>query len=86
MQMLEIRAQENGAHRNQTYHNSLPDGWALIPEGMALENFPFGAVEVKNINGIVTVSKWTPGEVPATEPEDAADADAVLNVLLGVDE
>lgn len=86
MQMLEIKALENGAHNNQTWHGFLPDGWALIPDGMELENFPFGEVDVKRVDGVMMVSKWTPGEIPETEEHTEASADDVLNVLLGVDE
>lgn len=68
MQMLEIKALDNGAHRNQTYHGVLPDGWAVIPDGMELENFPFGEVEAEEINGVMTVTKWTPGTRPEPEP------------------
>lgn len=86
MQMIEIKALENGAHNNQTWHGFLPDGWALIPDGMEMENFPFGEVEVKNRGGVMMVSKWTPGEIPEIEEHTEASADDVLNVLLGVDE
>lgn len=86
MQMLEIKALENGAHNNQTWHEFLPDGWALIPDGMELENFPFGEVEVRRVDDVMVVSKWTPGEIPEVEEHTEASADDVLNVLLGVDE
>ena len=49
MKMLEIIALPNGAHRNQTFHGNLPDGWAMIPDEMQLENFPFGEVTVENV-------------------------------------
>lgn len=50
MKMLEIAALPNGAHRNQTFHGSLPDGWAVIPEDMELPaTFPFVEVEVKDV-------------------------------------
>ena len=70
MQMLEISALENGAHNNQTYHGFLPDGWAVIPDGMTLEAFPFGAVdaELDEETGLMTVTKWTPGTMPEPEP------------------
>lgn len=64
MKMIKIAALPNGAHRNQTHHGALPEGWAVIPDGMTLENFPFGEVEAAEINGVMTVTKWTPGEVP----------------------
>lgn len=70
MIMLEIVALDNGAHRNQTYHGNLPDGWAVIPDGLETENFPFGEVEVEEMDGLMTVTKWTPGETPVVpEPE-----------------
>lgn len=69
MRMIEIFALENGAHNNQTYHGFLPDGWAVIPDSMECENFPFGDVEAKEINGVITVTKWIPGTMPEPEPE-----------------
>ena len=85
MQMLEIIALENGAHRNQTFDGVLPDGWALIPEEMEpLEHFPFGEVSFAEVNGLLTLSGWTPGELPepepVPEPEPTAqdDTDAML--------
>lgn len=68
MRMIEIAALENGAHRNQTHHGVLPDGWAVIPDNMDTENFPFGEVEVAEVNGVMTVTKWTPGVMPEPDP------------------
>ena len=69
MRIIEIALLENGAHRNQTidgsyYFSKLPEGWAVIPADMKCENFPFGEVEVAEVNGVMTVIKWTAGEVP----------------------
>ena len=88
MNMLEIKALDNGAHRNQTHHGILPDGWAVIPDGMVCENFPFGEVEAEDIDGVMTVTKWTPGTMPEPVPEPEAEptTDDVLNALLGVTE
>lgn len=47
--IVEINALPNGAHRNQTYPGSVPDGWALIPEDMETPNFPFGEVEAEEV-------------------------------------
>lgn len=70
MTIIEISALENGAHRNQTGNMcTIPDGWAVIPDGMETENFPFGDVTVEEINGVMTVTSWTPGEIPEPEPE-----------------
>lgn len=43
MQIIEIAALPNGAHRNQSwYEEIIPEGWALIPENMTIpETFPF---------------------------------------------
>lgn len=66
MKMLEFNALSNGAHRNQDIHGALPDGWAVIPDGMTLEAFPFGEVEaaMDEETGLMTVTKWTPGTMP----------------------
>lgn len=60
MRIVEIAALPNGAHRNQIAH-TCPSGWAVIPDDMVCEHFPFG--EIKVSNGVVT--QWTPGEIPA---------------------
>jgi hypothetical protein len=50
MKMLEIIALPNGAHRNQTFHGNLPDGWAVIPDDMEIpETFPFVNIEAEEI-------------------------------------
>lgn len=67
MKMLEIKALSNGSHNNQTFHGVLPEGWALIPEDMDTPNFPYGEVEAAEVDGVVTVTKWTPGELPVPE-------------------
>lgn len=72
MRLIEIEALENGCHRNQTIHGGeipVPDGWAVIPDDMVCENFPFGEVAAEEIDGVMTVTKWTPGEIPEPEPE-----------------
>ena len=84
MRIIEIRARENGGHRNQTSSLSfVPEGWAVIPDDMVTENFPFGELTAKEIDGVMTVTSWTPGEIPAVEPieeEPTAqdDTDAML--------
>lgn len=74
MYIIEITALDNGAHRNQTYPGHVPDGWALIREDVsALENFPFGEVVAEEIDGVMTLTSWTPGEMPEPEPEPEAE-------------
>lgn len=75
MRAIEIAALDNGAHRNQTGIDVLPEGWAVIPEDMKLENFPFGAATVEEIDGVQTVASWTPGTMPAPEPDPEPDTE-----------
>lgn len=86
MRVIEIKALENGAHENCSGIGWIPEGWALIPEGMECENFPFGEVEVEEIDGVPTVTKWTPGTLPEPEPEPEPEptADELMDILLGV--
>lgn len=73
MNLIEIKALDNGAHRNQNgCLSSVSEGWAVIPSDMVCENFPFGEVEVAEINGMMTVTKWTPGEIPETPVDNSA--------------
>ena len=87
MRIIEIAPLDNGAHRNQNGGLSVvPSGWAVIPDNMVCENFPFGEVEVAEIDGVMTVTKWTAGVMP--DPEPAPDpeptTDEILNAMLGV--
>ena len=73
MRIIEIAPLSNGAHRNQTIDNGyyfakLPAGWAVIPADVETPSFPFGEVEVAEIDGVMTVTKWIPGEMPEPEP------------------
>ena len=71
MQIVEIKALDNGAHNNQTSgvdFINIPDGWAVVPDDMTTENFPFGELEAEEIDGIMTVTKWTPGVLPEPKP------------------
>lgn len=66
MRIIEISALENGAHRNQTFHGTLPDGWAFIPNAMEIPaTFPFVNIVVKK--GVVV--EMTAGVLPEPEPE-----------------
>ena len=71
MRIVEIKALENGSHRNQTIDGmmTVPDGFAVIPDDIETPNFPFGEIEVEEIDGIMTVTKWKAGEIPEPEPE-----------------
>ncbi len=67
LRIVEIKPLPDGGHRSQGYHGEVLSGYALIPAEMETPNFPFGEVEVSEVDGIMTVTKWTPGEMP--EPE-----------------
>ena len=95
MRIVEITALENGALRNQTTCGiiPLPDGWAVIPEDMSLENFPFGEVTAEEVDGVMTVTGWVAGELPEVEeipeqPDEVeqlrADVDYIA-VMTGVE-
>lgn len=75
MQIVEIVAFPNGAHNNQVIDCAIPvpDGWAVIPDDMDTPNFPFGDIEVAEIDGVMTVTSWTPGDMPGPEPEPAPE-------------
>ena len=61
MKIIEINALTNGAHRNQSGANVLPEGWAIIPDDIIIpESFPFVDIEV---DGNV-VTSMTAREVP----------------------
>ena len=77
MRMIEIVALPNGAHNNQTYHGFLPDGWALIPDNLETENFPFGGVTVEELDGRMVVSTWTP--LPVPEPAIVEDSPSQMD-------
>lgn len=93
MKIIKIEPNGNGSHNNQTINGAdsatfpVPEGWAIIPDGMETPNFPFGDITVDNQTPPV-VTSWTP--LPIPEPEPAPDpeptADEVLNALLGVNE
>lgn len=90
MKLMEIAALDNGAHRNQTIDSLsvIPEGWAVIPDDMECENFPFGEVTAEEIEGVMTVTSWTPGVMPEPEPEAEPEptADELMDILLGVEE
>ena len=67
MQIIEITALPNGAHRNQTGDfRTIPEGWAVVPEEMEIpETFPF--VNIETEDGVVT--SMTARTVPEPEPE-----------------
>ena len=86
LRIVEIKALPNGAHRNQSHPGFVPDGWAVVPADMETPNFPFGEVEIAEVDGVVTVTKWTAGVMPdpAPVPEAEPTTAELLDTLLGV--
>ena len=86
MRIIEIAPLENGAHRNQSGDiRKVPAGWAAIPDTIATENFPFGDVTVEEIDGVMTVTSWVAGEIPAPEPAPAEEPTEMEQLRADVD-
>ena len=68
MRIIEIAPRENGAHNNHKFHGIIPKGWAVVPDDLKLENFPFGNATVEEIDGVMTVTKWEAGTMPEKKP------------------
>lgn len=86
MLIIEIAALDNGAHRNQTGNfSATPDGWAVDINNLCVENFPFGEVVAQEIDGVMTVTKWTPGEIPEPEPEPEPEPTELEQLRADVD-
>lgn len=90
MTIIEIKKNENGSHDNITadYIEAVPEGWAVVPDNMECENFPFGDVTAEEIEGVMTVTSWTAGEIPepAPIPDREPTSDELMDILLGVSE
>ena len=86
MKIVEIKALDNGAHRNQMGDfTTIPEGWAKIPDGMETPNFPFGEVTAKEIDGTMTVTKWVAGVIPEPEPIPEAEPTEMEQLRADVD-
>jgi len=91
MRIIKIEPSAVESHDSVTgMFSTIPEGWAVIPEGMECENFPFGEVTAEEINGVMTVTSWTPGEMPEPEPivpvEPEPSAEELIDIMLGVTE
>lgn len=87
MRLIQINS-ENGAHRFQSINklSKIPEGWAVIPDDMETPNLPYGDLTTEEIDGVMTVTSWTPREMPEPipEPEPEPTADELIDILLGV--
>lgn len=90
MKAIKITANSNGGHCWQECNIPFPmlEGWAVIPDDMKTPNFPYGEVTVEEIDGVMTVTSWTPGVIPEPEPdpEPEPSAEELMDILLGVTE
>lgn len=79
MNIIEIVALSNGAHRNQTYNGAtVPDGWAVIPESMAVpDTFPFVNLTVDG----QTVTSMAAGIVPEPDEPEPTTEDITLDLM-----
>lgn len=69
MKIIEIAPLPNGSHRNQTFHGVLPNGWAIIPDGMEIPStFPFVNITV---DGDTVISMTAAPVPPQPEPTPA---------------
>lgn len=74
MHIIKIAPSPSGAHNDMVIQWAtpatfpVPDGWAILPDGMDTQNFPFGTIAVDDSTPPV-VTSWTAGEVPPPEPE-----------------
>lgn len=72
MRIIEVTPLPNGGHQNQTgYFETIPDGWAVIPDRMKMPNFPFGTVTTTEIDGVMTITAWTAETSPEPTPTPA---------------
>ena len=85
MRLIKIESFDNGGHYCNTVENmsKVPEGWAVIPDDMETPNLPYGDIEVEDIDGVPTVTSWTPREMPEVpeaeaEPTAQEDTEAML--------
>ena len=92
MLIIETTAQHNGAHRNQSGHGSILDGWVLVPpelEAEALSYLPFINLDIQD-GVLVGVSQGTQiispeetaAELAAAKVEHIAQSKADLAAYL----
>lgn len=76
MNLIKLAALDSGAHenRNSPWETTVPEGWAVIPAGVAIpDSFPFVDVLATTVDGVPTVTalrgrEMPPDDTPAPEP------------------
>lgn len=85
MRIIEINSLPNGAHNNAIGdYDCIPDGYALVPDTMSMQNFPFGDIVVEEIGGVPTVVEWTPKAIPQPDPveEEISTEDLLMQMIV----
>lgn len=84
MRIIEIAANDIGAHRNQEgAFATIPEGWAVIPSTMEVPpTFPFVDIEVEDNIVVSMTAGIMPEPEPLPEPEPTTED--ILNAMLGV--
>ena len=68
MTIIKIAPEWNGSHNSIENADYILPGWAVIPDNMETPNFPFGTVTTAEVDGIMTVTSWVAGTIPAPAP------------------
>lgn len=101
MKIIEIKALDNGAHRNQegVFFKIPPEGWAVIPDDMETPNFPFGEIvtteetvtEVETVDGeevekVIGTRQVVTKWIAGTIPEEEPEAEEPETPVSKVDQ
>ena len=92
MRIIHISQDKYGFHFccESSSMKTAPNGWAVIPDDMETPNLPYGDIVVEEVEGVPTVTSWTPREIPEMphipETDKEATADELVDILLGVNE
>lgn len=88
MHIICLTPLEEGVYNDHSSDSIIapPDGWAMIPEGLLKPpTFPrLGSIEAAEIDGVMTVTEWTAGEIPE-QPEVAEEPTEMEQLRADVD-
>lgn len=72
MRAIRIDKYANGFHDYQTANTDFPlfEGWAVVPDALKTPNWPYADIEVEDIDGVPTVTGWTPLPIPQDTKEE----------------
>ena len=82
LNIIEIKTLLNGSHRKQAWDGkNIPDGYAVVPDGMDMPNFPFGEITAEEIDGVMTVTNWVAGTKPKPFPTFEEETETGVDVV-----